>query len=81
MKFQKWLDEFDSSFLDVLDNYAKYRGGLKLDEKNRKIIIPQGLDKKAVQLYTAYRLEKTNKSLVRATWILTVATIILSELT
>jgi len=80
MSFEKWLDGFNSAFGDSLGNYSKYRGGLKMKDENT-MLIPEGLENKTIQLYTAYRIEKTNKWLVWATWLLAIGTLILSGLT
>jgi len=80
MTFEKWLEDFNNAFSDSLINYSKYRGGLKIKD-NATLLIPEGLEDKTVQLYTAYRMEKTNKRLVWATWILAISTIILSLVT
>ncbi len=80
MNFEKWLEDFNNSFSDSLINYSKYRGGLKMKDETT-MLIPEGLEDKTVQLYTAYRIEKTNKWLVWATWLLAIATIILSGIT
>lgn len=80
MKFEKWLDNFNSAFNDSLINYSKYRGGLKTNKDKTTLLIPSGLEDKTIQLYTAYRIEKTNKRLVWATWILALSTIVLTIL-
>ena len=80
MSFEKWLEGFNSAFSDSLINHAKYRGGLKM-KNNYTMLIPEGLENNTIQLYTAYKMEKTNKSLVWATWILAISTIILSLVT
>jgi len=80
MGFDKWLEGFNNALNDSLINHAEYRGGLKMKDKTT-MLIPTGLEDKTVQLYTAYRIEKTNKWLVLATWSLAIATIFLSGLT
>jgi hypothetical protein len=77
--FEKWLEDFNSAFSDSLINYAKYRGGLKM--KDNTMLIPEGLEDKTVQLYAAYKNERTTKNLVWATWFLAIGTLILSILT
>ncbi len=77
MNFEKWLDDFNSAFNETLINHSKYRGGLKMKSKTT-VLIPEGLEEKAVQLYAAYKTERTTKRLVWATWCLVIATIVLS---
>ncbi|MDO8623529.1 MAG: hypothetical protein Q7R52_04755 [archaeon] len=79
MSFKKWLEGSDKAFLEALSNHAE-TNGLKLT-KNYRVLIPEGLDEKTIQLYTAYRIEKTNRWLVFATWVLAIGTLILSVLT
>lgn len=75
MNFKKWLDDFDKAFHDSLLDYAG-KQGLKIT-KEGGALIPTGLHEKTLQLYTTYRIEKTNQKLVWATWFLAITTIIL----
>ncbi len=75
MNFKKWINEFNEAFGKTAMNHANYRGGLKM--KGTTLLIPEGLEDRSVQLFTAFKLEGTNKKLVWATWILALATIIL----
>lgn len=77
MKFEKWLDEWNGAFLNTLEFHSKYRGGLEMKDKTT-MLIPKGLEEKSVDLFNSYRIEKTNKQLVWATWGLAITTIILS---
>lgn len=77
MTFEKWLERFNSAFTETLANYSKYRGGLKMKDKNT-MFIPEGLEEQAVQLYSNYRTEKATQRLVWATWFLAISTIILT---
>ena len=60
MNFEKWLEDFNSAFSDSLSNYSKYRRGLKIDINKKKVLIPEGLEDKTLQLFTAYKNEKNN---------------------
>lgn len=78
MSFKKWLGGFEEAFHDSLLDHAE-KHGLKMKDKFTALI-PEGLNDKTLQLYAAYRIERTNKMLVWATWFLAIATIILSTI-
>jgi len=80
MSFEKWLEKYNSAFLEALAQHAEYRGGLKMKDKTT-MLIPKGLEEKSVQLFNVYMLQRTNKWLVWATWALAIGTLILSGLT
>jgi len=75
MSFKKWLEDYEKAFAEsVMKNAEKQ--GLKL--RGTTVIIPSHLDKESRELFTAYRIERTNRRLVWATWGLAIATIILA---
>ena len=75
MSFKKWLNGFEQAFHDSLLHHAETHG-LKMKNKYTALI-PEGLQEQALQLYIAYRNQKTNKMLVWATWFLAILTMIL----
>ena len=80
MKFKRWLEKYNKAFLEALEEHARYCDGLKVGD-DFKVLIPEGLEKKSVDLFNAYMIQKTNRQLVWATWVLVIGTLILSGLT
>jgi len=70
MKFSKWLSEVDEEYESSFRK--KYKG---------KSILPNNAFDWHKEAYFTYKVIESNKSLVWATWVLAIATIILSILT
>lgn len=74
MSFKEWEmgyeKEYERELKELYEKHPDYRG-----------FIPEGLDKRLIQHYSAYRSELTTKRLVRATWFLAIGTLILSIIT
>lgn len=70
MEFEKWAEEYELEHKKALKKWQ--------DRSKLKSIIPKGFGDKLLQQYVAYRNEMATKKLVRVTWVLAIATIILS---
>ena len=71
MSFEKWFEEYEKSSHETWDKTQKEKPGL----------IREGYDGKILQCYLAYKQFQATKWLVIATWVLAIASIILSILT
>lgn len=70
MKFPQWIKQVDEEYEKSFEE--KYKG---------KAILPNNALEWHKEAYFTYKFIESNKSLVWATWVLVVATIILSVLT
>ena len=73
MKFQQWLKGYEKESANELKKWQ--------NKSNEKCLIPSGFDEKLIQQYNTYRIEMETKRLVIATWVLAMASILLSVLT
>ncbi len=65
MKFKDWVKDYEKAFAQsTIENIKKQ--GIKLE--GHTIIRPNMFDDQSLQLYNTYRIDRTNKMLVRATW-------------
>ncbi len=71
MNFQKWLKEYHKEF-DV-----EFHRRFKENPRG----IPNDISERTRELFIAYKMVQTNKKLVIATWVLAIASIILSIFT
>lgn len=77
MNFKNWVMDYEKAFAQSqIENIKKQR--IKLE--GHTIIMPNMFDDKSLQLYNTYRIDRTNKMLVLATWALAITTIIFSGL-
>jgi hypothetical protein len=84
--FDKWVESYEREYARNItrdtDRLTGTSGLMTIDDgKGDAILSYSGYDEKTLRLYIAYQNEKTTKNLVWATWILVIATIILSILT
>ena len=83
MSFKKFLKDFDKEYKDYMLESARKQTNSPIELKDDKgsVLVWSGWDEKTLQLFTAYRNERTTKRLVWATWALAIGTLILSGLT
>lgn len=67
-EFSKWLREYKQTTEPFWSKIVEKKGGL----------VPENLDSYLLQQYLNYRIIEVNKSLVKATWILVIFTILLN---
>lgn len=67
-QFKKWLREYKQVSKPIYE---------KIVEAQHNRLPPENLDSNLLQHYLTYRINKSNKSLVWATWFLAIATIVL----
>ena len=83
MGFKEFLQDFDKEYQSyVLEDAKKQEesmgGRVKISDGKNTLYTFNTWDEKTLHLFTAYRNERTTKRLVWATWVLAIATIILS---
>lgn len=70
MKFKDWIKEMDGEYMEAVRE--KFKG---------KTILPANTFEWHREAYFTYKITESNRSLVWATWILAISTVILSVLT